>query len=322
MVAAARLHHGAIGGDGIPALRLRPTRPSNLHIIYLHGGAFVYPLLPMHWLIIAALMNRTQATVTVPSYALAPESTFDDSIGAIDAIVQAVLADSPDATVILAGDSSGGNLAIVQALRSRDRGGRQPAGLLLFSPWVDLATSNPEVEKLAATDPILAQAGAQAAGRWWAGERPLTDPMISPVHSDLSDLPPITVLQGGYDILQPDAQKFVAAARDAGNDIKYHMVPEGFHVYVAAVATPEAQGGFGGGATPHPCGPRHPAAVGLRPRFAAAARLVRDQPTAAPVEPATTVQQLPDFLPGNTSWDMKGAVWRVNTSRSSVRVYQ
>lgn len=230
---------------GCPVVRLRPARPSNVHIVFLHGGAFVYPLLPMHWLIIAALINRTQATVTVPSYGLAPESTFDRSIGAVDAVVQDVLTDSVDGQVILAGDSSGANLAIVQAMRSRDRGGPQPAGLVLFSPWVDLATANADLDELKAKDPVLAQPGAQAAGRWWAGERPLTDPMVSPIHGDLRGLPPITVLQGGYDILQPDAEKFVVAAREAGNDMAYHLVPEAFHVYVAAVTTPEAQAAFG-----------------------------------------------------------------------------
>lgn len=228
-------------GYGCRVLRLRPARPSKLHIVFLHGGAFVYPLLSMHWLLIAALINRTGATVTVPSYALAPESTFDESIGAVDGVVRDVLANSAGDRVILVGDSSGGNLAIVQALRSRDRGGPQPAGLVLFSPWADLATSNPALEALKPKDPILAQPGAQAAGRWWAGERELTDPMISPVHADLSGLPPITVLQGGYDILQPDAERFAVAAREAGNDVVYHLEPKAFHVYAAAVTTPEAQ---------------------------------------------------------------------------------
>lgn len=231
-------------GHDCPVLRLRPARPSGIHIVYLHGGAFVYPLQPMHWWIIAALINRTGATVTVPSYALAPESTFDDSIGAIDAVVQATLADAAADTVILAGDSAGGNLAVVQAMRTRDRGGRQPSGLVLFSPWVDLATSHPAAAELEATDPILAVPGAQAAGRWWAGARPVTDPMISPVHGDLGDLPPMTVLQGGHDILQPDAEKFVTLARRTGNDITYQFAPAGFHVYVAAVTTPEAREGF------------------------------------------------------------------------------
>lgn len=231
-------------GYGCPVVRLRPAQPSNIHIVYLHGGAFVYPLTSMHWLIIAALINRTQATVTVPSYALAPESSFDHSIGAVDAVVEDMLADSADNRVILAGESSGGNLAIVEAMRSRDRGGPQPAGVVLFSPWVDVATAHPEIEQLKAHDPILAQPGAQAAGRWWAGERSITDPMISPVHGDLRGLPPITMLHGGFDILRPDAEKFADAACAAGNDFEYHFEPEAFHVYVAAVTTPEAQQGL------------------------------------------------------------------------------
>lgn len=96
-----------LDGLGCPVLRLHPRRPSGTHIVYLHGGSFVFPLIVPHWWIIAALIERTGAVVTVPSYALAPESTFDDSIGALDATVQHTLADPAANKVIFAGDSAG-----------------------------------------------------------------------------------------------------------------------------------------------------------------------------------------------------------------------
>lgn len=52
--------------------------------------------------------------------------------------------------------------------------------------------------------------------------------------------PSKTVLQGDHDILQPDVEK-VAAARQAGNDIEYQLVPKAFHVCVAAVTIAEAR---------------------------------------------------------------------------------
>lgn len=233
-----------LDGLGCPVLRLRPKRPSGVHIVYLHGGSFVFPVLAMHWWIIAALMDRTRAVVTVPSYALAPESTLDDSIGALDATVQQALADPDAHKVILAGDSAGGNLSIVQAMRCRNHPGAQPAALILFSPAVDLALDDPASAELERVDPILARPGVRATGRWWAGERSLADPMISPLHGDLHELPPMTVLQGGCDILQPDVEKFITKARAAGNDIAHEAVPNGFHVYVAARHSPEAQTSF------------------------------------------------------------------------------
>lgn len=230
-----------LDGLGCPVLRLHPQRPSGTHIVYLHGGSFVFPLLAMHWWIIAALIDRTGAVVTVPSYALAPEATFDDAIGALDATVQQTLDDPAANKVVLAGDSAGGNLSIVQAMRCRNHPGPQPAGLVLFSPAVDLAVADPASAELERVDPILARPGVRATGRWWAGERSLADPMISPLHGDLHELPPMTVLQGGCDILQPDVEKFVTKARAAGNDIAHEAVPKGFHVYVAARHSPEAR---------------------------------------------------------------------------------
>lgn len=233
-----------VDGLGCPVVRLRPERSSGIHVVYLHGGAFVYPVLVMHWWIIAALMERTGAVVTVPSYALAPEATFDDSIGALDATVQSVLADHDADSVVLAGDSAGANLSIVQAMRCRNHSGPQPSALILFSPAVDMALADPAAANLESVDPILARPGVRVTGRWWAGARSIADPMISPLHGDLRDLPPMTVFQGGCDILYPDVEKFVSKAREDGNDIAYELVPAGFHVYVAARRTPEARRAF------------------------------------------------------------------------------
>ena len=57
---------------GQPVYTLTPKRGgSGWHVLYTHGGAFVDALTTAHWGIIAALVDATGATVTVPIYPLA-----------------------------------------------------------------------------------------------------------------------------------------------------------------------------------------------------------------------------------------------------------
>ncbi|WP_051720311.1 alpha/beta hydrolase fold domain-containing protein [Streptomyces sp. NRRL F-2799] len=228
--------------DGREVITLTPRRgATGTEVIYLHGGAYVRPLVAAHWRIVAALIRRTGATVTVPLYGLAPRYTADDAYRFLDMVYRAVLQRAGAHPVFLAGDSCGAGLAVGQAIRCRDEGLRPPAGLILFSPWVDVTMTNPGIARLTAHDPMLAPEGLAAAGRDWAGPRAVTDPLISPLHDTLADLPPTWIYQGGHDIFLPDAEAFAAKANAAGTPTTLHVWPSAFHVFVGAGWTPEAR---------------------------------------------------------------------------------
>lgn len=53
----------------------------------------------------------------------------------------------------------GGGLAVAQAMRLREAGAEQPAGLILVSPWVDATVSNPEIEEYRSVDHMLDTGG-------------------------------------------------------------------------------------------------------------------------------------------------------------------
>ena len=90
------------------------------------------------------------------------------------------------------------------------------------------------------TDPMLAESGLRAAGRWWAGTRQPDDPLVSPVGADLADLPPIDVYIGERDILRPAVDRFVDRARADGARVHVHEVAAMFHVWMTR-AIPEAR---------------------------------------------------------------------------------
>jgi acetyl esterase/lipase len=96
---------------------------------------------------------------------------------------------------------------------------------------VDLTFTNPRIPEVQPTDPWLAVPGGQALARLWSGDRELTDPVVSPLFGDFTDLGPLTVLSGTRDILNPDARLLVAKAEASGVDVHYTEVAGQLHVY-------------------------------------------------------------------------------------------
>ena len=228
--------------SGIDVYTLTPRRGgADIDILYFHGGSYNAGMIAPHWWIIRSLVAATGATVHVPSYLLAPEHTADESYRSLDAVTDDVLLAAGSRRVVFAGDSAGGGIALAEAQRCRDRSGRNADHLLLLSPWVDATMSNPAARDVQERDVSLDCDLLAAAGRWWAGDRDTSDPLISPTNGDLADLPPMTVAQGGRDVLAPDVITLVEKVRDAGGRVHLDEAAEGFHVYVAGWWTPEAR---------------------------------------------------------------------------------
>src|SRR5690625_63873 len=190
-------------------------------ILHLHGGGFVEQPSQHHWRFVRWLVVHTNASVVFPIYPLCPAAEHRR----IRAVVHGAYAhflSGFDGPCYVFGDSAGGALALDLAATLRADGQRLPTGLGLLSPWLDLAVSDPRSRTIDPVDPELGVAGLRQAGRWYAGPEPLEDPGISPVHADLTALPPMTVFTGTRDILNPDAHRIGASARRHGVPVTLH----------------------------------------------------------------------------------------------------
>ena len=208
-------------------------------VLFVHGGGFMAPIDPFHVRYAARLATALRARVVLPDYPLAPGATWRDSFEPLTGLAARWAGDS---RLTLLGDSAGGGLALSLAMALRDRGGPQPAELLLHSPWVDLGMSSPEHPAYDAVDPWLFLGKATAYGSWWAGSpQDLTRPEVSPLHGDLDGLPRALMFCGTRDLLVPTCRQLAARAAESDWDLTYVEEPDLLHVFPLLPFAPEAR---------------------------------------------------------------------------------
>ncbi len=215
---------------GVPVERVAAVGASEDHVIlHLHGGGLCIGSAATHRGFAARLSAATQAVVVVPDYRLAPEHPCPAAADDAYAVWSAVAGEHAVAT--LSGDSAGGGLALLTAVRARDRGGVPPSALVLLSPFVDLAADHAADADLVARDIVLSPDWLTRCALSYASGRPLDDPDVSPIHHDLRGLAPTFVVLGSDEVLAPEGERLVAAARRAGVDVELLRGDGLWHIY-------------------------------------------------------------------------------------------
>lgn len=212
---------------------------SGAQILYLHGGGYVLDLDAVHWNLIAGLIERTGAGVSVPVYPLAPEHRWRDGFTMVRKVYDDLVAAHGAAQITVMGDSAGGGFTLALAQMLRDDGKALPARLALLSPWLDAVVEDPSQIELEKIDPIISISGLRSMGKWWASELDPRDPRISPLFGTLKGLPPMAVWIGTHDVLLADSRRLREKAAEAGASLAYHEYSEMLHVWMT-VPIPEA----------------------------------------------------------------------------------
>ncbi|MDP5183045.1 alpha/beta hydrolase [Blastococcus sp. BMG 814] len=222
------VHHAT----GWPVYRVLPRdRTPDRAAVYVHGGAWVNQIHPLHWRLVARLAARSGAAITVPVYPLAPVGTAATVVPQVADLIAALVDRHGAGRVTAMGDSAGGQIALSAALLLRDRGVPPLHRTVLVSPALDLTLANPEIDLVEPRDPWLARPGTRAAIELWRGELPLTDPLVSPLFGELAGLGPLTVFSGTRDITSPDTRLLVDRARAAGVPVDHHEEEGLVHVH-------------------------------------------------------------------------------------------
>jgi acetyl esterase/lipase len=201
-------------------------------VIYLHGGGYQVGSPRSHRYIAARLADAGGALGVVPHYRMAPEAPFPGAVEDALAVYRAALKDTTHDRVVVAGDSAGAGLAVALALAARDQGLPQPAGLVLVSPWVDLAHEGDTYEANAEWDTVSLPSLRKLATDYAAG-RDLKDALISPLYGDLGGLAPMLIQVGSLEMLLSDSTRLAARAAAAHVDTTLRVYPDMVHGFTA-----------------------------------------------------------------------------------------
>jgi len=206
--------------------------PTTTVVLFLHGGAYYANITRMHWRFIEQLVSSTQASFIVPDYPLAPESSCLITYQFLENVYKQLIAGYSTATIVFMGDSAGGGLALGFAQKLRSENIQQPKRIILFSPWLDVSMTNPDIPLYDPRDKILSVNGLKIAGAQYAGELALNDYRVSPIHGTFTQLGRISLFIGTNDILLADARKLKQLLEQQELDFDYYEYPGLFHDWV------------------------------------------------------------------------------------------
>jgi acetyl esterase/lipase len=190
---------------------------ANRTILYLHGGGYVFGSPRLYRTMTYPWALQAEAEVFAPVYRLAPEhpcpAAVEDAVAAFEWLVSG--GEKPE-TIVIAGDSAGGGLALATMMALRDAGKPLPAGAVLFSPWTDLACTGPSQAANGRTDAMFKRETVANGGARYAGTLDLKDPRVSPFYGDFVGLPPMLVFASRSELLFDDSARLVPKAKAAG----------------------------------------------------------------------------------------------------------
>ncbi|MGA8846732.1 MAG: alpha/beta hydrolase fold domain-containing protein [Nocardioides sp.] len=231
----------AVEGGTIPVRVLRPGPDPVGIIVYYHGGGWVLGDLDGSDTMARQLAARTDCTVVLVDYRLAPEHAYpvpvEDSWTALCWVEenQSDLA-RPDAPLIVMGDSSGGNLAAVMTHRARSAGAPRIAHQILVYPVTDADLDRPSY-----TDPDNQLMVDRSAMEWFFDHytpdpADRSHPEVSPLRApDLSGLPPATVVLAAHDPLHDEGKAYAAALSEAGVSVRVRSFEDQMHGFFGMV---------------------------------------------------------------------------------------
>jgi len=207
-------------------------------IVWLHGGGWVLDGLSSSDAMCRILANSSDASVVSVDYRVAPEHPFPTPLDDCFDALRWVADEQSGGPLVVGGDSAGGNMAAVCALRARDAGGPPLAAQILVYPATDHDFTTPSHLEHGANEMLLLESRAV---RWFwdnylADVAARDNPEASPLRAaDLSALPPAVVVVCEYDPLRDETLAYAERLRAAKVAVSMHSYDDMPHAFFSFV---------------------------------------------------------------------------------------
>jgi monoterpene epsilon-lactone hydrolase len=235
--AATIAFHGDIQTIDIAGISCRQLTPQGWSIerdsciLYAYGGGYISGSTCEDQVITAGLAQHSGLRIVMVEYRLSPEHPYPLPQQDMRQVYSALLDQYGAARLIVSGESAGGNQALSLMQHARDSGLALPRCAVLFSPWCDLANQGDSHVFNDSRDPTLNNTWVDVAASLHAGDCPLDDPGLSPIHGDMSGLPPCIITTGSRDLLLSQCLRLAAKLHAASVECDLRVWDGLWHVF-------------------------------------------------------------------------------------------
>jgi len=227
--------------DGVPVRIYRRAEAAGAEpvLVFYHGGGYIACGIFSHERLCVRLARLAECAVVSVDYRLAPEHKFPAAVEDALTALRWVAAQGgrhglDTARIAVGGDSAGGALATVAALRARDESGPRILHQLLIYPGTDL-TGETESERLFANGYFLdADFTELCVNAYIPDAADRAHPWASPLLAKtLSGLPAATIMTAECDPLRDEGKAYADRLSEAGVKTGYTEYPGVFHGFAS-----------------------------------------------------------------------------------------
>ena len=192
---------------------------------------------------LAHISRASKARVLGLDYRLAPEFIFPAQVEDSVAAYRWLLGNGANPKkIVIGGDSAGGGLMVATLVALRYLGEPMPAAGVGISSWVDMESNGKSFITNAEVDPLLQRDMLLQMANVYLGGKDPRAPLASPIHADLTGLPPLLLQVGSIETLLDDSKELARQAKAAGVEVELDVWDDMPHVWhLFAPILPEAR---------------------------------------------------------------------------------
>jgi acetyl esterase len=201
-------------------------------ILYVHGGGFIKGSVEAYDMAVKKLARKTNSIIVSVDYRLAPEHPFPAALNDSYAVLEWLYEHKKEiggseGRICVMGDSAGGNLATVLALKCRDEGKDYIACQVLYYPTTTFVeTEYPSrlyFLRDSARSYLLSEDFVRRAKEdYLGGFGNEKHPYLSPLEANLDgELPPALIMTAECDPLRDEGRHYAELLHDMGHEVIY-----------------------------------------------------------------------------------------------------
>jgi len=242
----AEVENVEIFDDEIGSISVKLVRPENCTeeilplIIYCHGGGWVIGDFETYDMTVKTIANCTKSAVAFVEYSRAPEFPYHHALNQVYKTVEYLYENADKYKldrehIAIAGDSAGGNLATVTAMKIKKANKIKLCFQVLIYPVCD-AEMKTESYREFKNGPWLSKKAMEWFWDSYTGEKDIKKEIfVSPLKAELEDLkglPTTLVITGENDVLRDEGEEYARKLIEANVDTACVRINNTFHDFM------------------------------------------------------------------------------------------